>query len=214
MGEPKYRDFTATLIPTVDKDLIIGIRTPLLRAYSRSLCEYDSFLKALPHRYFEENNLHAFLLERESDFDALIKRLDLFLPYIDNWATCDSLKPRALKKHPQKLFENIKRWIASDNVYEIRFGINMLMTHFLDGHFSADHLYLVANIKSEEYYVNMARAWYFATALAKQYDDALPLIKGNLLDRWTHNKTVQKSIESLRIPKDRKEYLRSLKRRT
>ncbi len=212
MGEEKYREFSSNLMPTVEKSKVIGIRTPILRKYAKDLEGYEDFLGDLPHKYFEENNLHAFLIEKEKDFDKCIEKLDCFLPYIDNWATCDSMKPKAIKKEPEKLLIHIKRWIKSNYVYAVRYGINLLMSFYLDDNFDEDYLAIVANIKSDEYYINMMSAWYFATALAKRYKETLPYIENNLLDIWTHNKTIQKAIESRRISKEQKEYLRTLKR--
>lgn len=211
MAESEYKEFSAKLMPTVDKNTVIGIRIPLLRKLAKSLTDYDGFLKDLPHKYFEENNLHAFLIERETDFERCIEKLDAFLPYVNNWATCDSMKPKVLKKDPQKLLLHIYRWINSKEVYTVRYGINMLMSFYLDEHFDENHLMLICNIKSDEYYINMMRAWYFATALAKQYDKTLPIIEQNMLDKWTHNKTIQKSVESLRITKEQKAYLKTLR---
>ncbi len=211
MGEDKYRDFSSKLMPTVDKSKVIGIRIPILRKYAKSLEDYDNFLTELPHKYFEENNLHAFLIERENDFDKCIEKLDAFLPYVDNWATCDSMKPKVWKKEPEKLLTHIKRWLKSKDVYTIRYAINLLMSFYLDDNFSESYLKIVANIKSDEYYINMMRAWYFATALAKQYDATLPYIENKKLDTWTHNKTIQKAIESYRISKEQKQYLRTLR---
>lgn len=213
MGEEKYRDFSSKLMPTVCKERVIGIRTPILRKYAKSLKEYEEFLAHLPHEYFEENNLHAFLIERETNFDKCIKKLDAFLPYVDNWATCDSMKPKVLKKEPNKLLEHIRRWINSKDVYAVRYGINLLMSFYLDENFDEEHLLLVKNVKSDGYYINMMKAWYFATALAKRYKEALPYIENNALDVWTHNKTIQKAVESLRISKEQKEYLKTLKKR-
>ena len=212
MSEEKYREFSSKLMPTVEKSNVIGIRTPILRRYAKELENYDAFLNDLPHKYFEENNLHAFLIERERDFDKCVELLDSFLPYIDNWATCDSMKPKVLKKEPEKLLKHIKKWIKSKDVYTVRYGINLLMSFYLDDNFDEAYLKLVAKIKSDEYYINMMRAWYFATALAKQYKEALPYIENNILDLWTHNKTIQKATESLRISSEQKEYLKTLKR--
>ena len=170
MGDDNYREFSSSLMPTIDKSRVIGIRIPLLRKYARSLVDFDGFLDSLPHRYFEENNLHAFLIEREKDFDKCIKRLDAFLPYVDNWATCDSMKPKILKSEPEKLLTHIKTWITSKEVYRVRYAINLLMSFYLDENFNDSFLGLVADVKSDEYYINMMRAWYFATALFKQYD--------------------------------------------
>lgn len=212
MGEEEYRDFSSNLMPTVDKNKVIGIRTPILRKYAKSLENYEGFLTELPHKYFEENNLHAFLIEREKDFDKCIQKLDAFLPYVDNWATCDSMKPKVLKKEPEKLLNHIKRWINSKDVYAIRYAINLLMSFYLDDNFDESYLTLVANVKSGEYYINMMRAWYFATALAKRYNETVLYIKKQVLDMWTHNKTIQKAIESRRISIKQKQYLKTLKR--
>ncbi len=212
MGEEDYREFSSKLMPTVEKSKVIGIRTPILRKYAKGLENYADFLNDLPHHYFEENNLHAFLIERERDFDRCIELMESFLPYIDNWATCDSMKPKILKKEPGKLLKYIKKWIKSNDVYAVRYGINLLMSFYLDENFDEDYLMVVANISSNEYYINMMRAWYFATALAKRYKETLPYIENNRLDTWTHNKTIQKAIESLRISREQKEYLRTLKK--
>lgn len=211
MGEEKYRDFSSKLMPTIDKSKVIGIRTPLLRKYAKSLEEYEEFLSDLPHEYFEENNLHAFLIEREKDFDRCIQKLNIFLPYVDNWATCDSLKPGVLKKEPKKLLKHINEWIKSKDVYAVRYGINLLMSFYLDDNFDKEYLETVACVKSNEYYINMMRAWYFATALAKQYEAAVPYIENKKLDIWTHNKTIQKAVESYRISLQQKEYIKTLK---
>ena len=212
MGEAEYRDFSAKLMPTVSKDRVIGIRTPILRKYAKQLSDYAGFLQELPHFYFEENQLHAFLIEREYDFDMCIKLLDAFLPYVDNWATCDGMKPKVLKEDLPCLMTHIKRWIPSKYTYAVRYGINLLMSYYLDERFDLQHLQTVAEISSEEYYINMMRAWYFATALAKQYQETLTFLKKNTLDVWTHNKTIQKARESFRISPEQKECLKTLKR--
>ncbi len=211
MGEEEYRKFSSKLMPTVEKSKVIGIRTPILRKYAKVLKYYEDFLNDLPHKYFEENNLHAFLIERERDFDRCIELIESFLPYIDNWATCDSMKPKVLKKEPEKLLKHIKKWITSKDVYAVRYAINLLMSFYLDDYFDKDYLMIVANVKSNEYYINMMRAWYFATALAKRYKETLPYMENNLLDVWTHNKTIQKAIESFRVSIEQKEYLKTLK---
>ncbi|MBR6681428.1 MAG: DNA alkylation repair protein [Clostridia bacterium] len=211
MGEEEYKNFSSALMPTVDKIRVIGIRTPILRKMAKKLADYDDFLADLPHKYYEENNLHAFLIEREVNFDICIQRLEAFLPYVDNWATCDCMKPKVLKKHPDQLLVYVKKWMASDHVYTIRYGINLLMSFYLDENFEEEYLKTVSEIESDEYYVNMMRAWFFATALAKQYETTLPYIENRELDTWTHNKTVQKAIESYRITKEQKEYLKTLK---
>lgn len=212
MAEEEYKEFSSKLMPTIDKETVLGVRIPKLRAYAKKLENYEEFLKELPHRYFEENNLHAFLIERENNFDLCIEKLNSFLPYVDNWATCDSMKPKVLKKYPKELLKQIKQWIKSSDVYTVRYGINLLMSFYLDENFKKEYLEIVAAVKSDEYYVNMMRAWYFATALAKQYDEAVLYLKNNCLDDWTHNKTIQKAIESYRIPKEHKEYLKSMKK--
>lgn len=212
MGEEEYREFSSSLMPTVEKSKVIGIRIPILRQYAKGLEDYGDFLNELPHEYFEENNLHAFLIEREKDFDRCIELIDTFLPYIDNWATCDSMKPKTLKKEPEKLLKYIKKWIQSKYVYAVRYAINLLMSFYLDGNFDKEYLEIVASVKSNEYYINMMRAWYFATALAKRYQETLPYIENYALDTWTHNKTIQKATESLRIAKEQKQYLKTLKR--
>lgn len=216
MQDIKYRDFQSKLIPNVDADTMIGVRTPGLRKYAKQLVkqeEISEFLHALPHRYFDENQLHAFIISEIKDFDRCICEVELFLPYIDNWATCDQMSPRIFKKYKQLLLPNIREWLVSDKTYTIRFGIRMLMEHFLDDDFDASFPEIVAEIRSDEYYINMMIAWYFATALAKKYDAVISFIEGNRLDKWTHNKTIQKAVESYRITDEQKAYLRSLKLR-
>ena len=214
LQEKAYGDFQAKLMPTIARDTVIGVRTPALRKYAKALTKeegIEEFLGELPHQYFEENQLHAFLIAEMKDYDRCIKELNLFLPYVDNWATCDQMSPKVFGKHKEELLEQIKQWIASDKTYTIRFGIGMLMTHYLEEEFHLEYANMVADIRSEEYYVNMMIAWYFATALAKQYEAILPFIEERKLDSWTHRKAIQKSIESYRITKEQKEYLRSLK---
>lgn len=215
LQDKKYRDFQAKLIPTVKPDTIIGVRTPELRKYAKELIKaenYLSFLEDLPHKYFDENQLHAFILSEIKDYDECISYVKNFLPYIDNWATCDQMSPKVFKKHTGELLEHIKTWIKSKETYTIRFGIGLLMQYYLDDNFKPEYLEMVSNIKSEEYYVNMMIAWYFATALAKQYKDVIPFIENQKLDTWTHNKAIQKAIESYRITPEQKEYLKSLKK--
>lgn len=211
MGEEAYKEFSSALMPTVDKNKVLGVRIPILRKYAKSLESYDAFLEKLPHRYFEEDNLHAFLIEREKDFNQCIKCLDRFLPYVDNWATCDSMKPKVLKKEPEKLLLHIEKWLSSEHTYTVRYAINLLMSFYLEENFREEYLGMVFNIKSEEYYINMMRAWYFATALAKQYEKTVPIIENKMLDVWTHNKTIQKAVESNRIPNEKKEYLKTFR---
>lgn len=206
--------FNAKLIPNVEPNTVLGIRTPDLKNFAKRLYvkgEYHAFLQELPHAYLEENHLHAFIVSQIKDFDECIVQVNKFLPYVDNWATCDSFKPTIFKKYKSQLLEHIKIWLKSGQTYTIRFGVNMLMTHFLDQDFSIEYLNWVEDITSSEYYVNMARAWYFATALAKQYDHAIGLIVNRKLDVWTHNKTIQKAIESFRISDEQKVFLKGLK---
>ena len=214
LQDKKYAVFQAKLIPTVDAGRIIGVRTPELRSFAKGLYkdgDIASFLAAVPHRYFDENQLHAFIISQEKDFDICIAEIEAFLPFIDNWATCDQLSPKAFKKEPEKLLPYIRAWLKSDRVYTVRFAIGMLMQHFLDERFDPKYADMVAAVRSEEYYINMMVAWYFATALAKQYDAALPYLEGKRLDDWTHNKAIQKSVESYRITPEQKAYLKTLK---
>ncbi|MBO7375098.1 MAG: DNA alkylation repair protein [Lachnospiraceae bacterium] len=214
LKETDYKEFMAKLIPTVDPGTVLGIRTPALRNYAKELAkrdDIDEFLHSLPHELFDENQLHAFILSELKDYDRCIKEVDNFLSYVDNWATCDQLSPKVFKKHKKELLSSIKTWLKSKDTYTIRFAIGMLMQYFLDYEFDETYPKTVAKIKSDEYYINMMIAWYFATALAKQYDAILPYIEKNVLDKWTHNKTIQKAIESYRITDEQKEYLKSLK---
>ena len=210
----KYRDFHSALMPTVDKDLVIGVRTPELRKLAKKLAkdpEITVFLADLPHKYYEENNLHGMIIEMEKDFVKCMDMLEDFLPYIDNWATCDLISPKIFRKYTAQLLEKIKVWIQSDHTYTCRFAMKMLMTWYLDEEFSLEYPEMVAAVDSEEYYVNMMRAWYFATALAKQYESVVPFIENKRLDDWTHNKTIQKSVESFRITPQQKAYLKTFK---
>ena len=209
-----YRDFQAKLMPTVNKETVIGVRTPSLRAYAKKFGKTDNvsaFLEVLPHKYYEENNLHGLLIEQIKAYPSCIAALDRFLPYIDNWATCDMIALRTVKNHLDIFIQEVCRWIASDHPYIVRFGIGMLMRYYLDEQFKPEYPKKVAEVKSDEYYVNMMRAWYFATALAKQYDQIIPYLEEKRLDTWTHNKTIQKAIESYRITPEQKIYLRTLR---
>ena len=211
-----YREFQGRLLPTVERARIIGVRTPALRKLAKQITREGGageFLSALPHGYFDEDQLHAFLLSEMKDFAQCLAGVERFLPYVHNWATCDQLSPRVFRRHRPELLGAVRRWLASDRTYTLRFGIGMLMQHFLDGEFDPACPELVAAVRSEEYYVRMMVAWYFATALAKQYDAAIPYLTEERLDPWTHNKTIQKALESYRIPPETKEYLRGLKRR-
>ncbi len=209
-----YREFHSKLIPNVDKEAVIGVRTPALRKFAKEVAKTPmaaEFMKILPHRYYEENNLHGFLIEEIREYERCIRSLDVFLPYVDNWATCDLMAPKILKKHLPELLEQIRVWIGSAHAYTVRFGIGMLMRFYLEEAFVLEYADMVAAVRSEEYYVNMMAAWYFATALAKQYEAVLPYIEEGRLPVWIHNKTIQKAVESSRIPKAHKEYLRSLR---
>lgn len=202
-----YRQMQIRLLPNLSPDSIIGVRTPILRSISKELEGDAFFLQSLPHRFFEENQIHSFLLEREKRFDVVVSEIERFLPFVDNWATCDQLRPRCFQRNRQKLLPYIHKWIASGEPYTIRFGIGMLMVHFLDGEFEESLLELPAGVQSDEYYVRMMIAWFFATALAKQYDAALSYISGYRLDKWTHNKAIQKAVESYRVASDHKQEL-------
>lgn len=210
----KYRDFTAKLTPNIDIESVIGVRVPLLRQLSKKLKNTDvanEFLHSLPHSYLEENHLHGFLIEHCTDFDTTVSLLEEFLPYIDNWATCDTVRPKIFKKHTEKLYDKIKLWLKSDRTYTVRYAIGLLNSFYLDENFKAEHLQIVAGIKSDEYYINMMIAWYIATALCKQYEDTVKIIENRTLSKWVHNKAIQKAIESYRIDADTKEYLNTLK---
>ena len=214
LQDTEYQVFQCKLIPTVVPERIIGVRTPALRQYAKELTkrgEAEAFLAALPHRYFDENQLHAFLLSLGKDYAATLAGVEAFLPHVDNWATCDQLSPNVFRKHRAALLEPIARWLASGETYTVRFGVGMLMQHYLDEDFDCAYPARVAELRSGEYYVNMMRAWYFATALTKQWNAALPYLEGRRLDDWTHNKAIQKALESYRVPDERKKYLRSLK---
>lgn len=212
----EYKAFHSRLMPTVDPDLIIGVRTPALRKLSRELWkayEVNSFLEDLPHKYYEENNLHGFFIEQFKDYDACIGALNTFLPHVDNWATCDLIAPKVLERNKPKLPEQISVWLKAEDTYTVRFAIGMLMRHFLDEDFRPAYPELVAAVSSEEYYIRMMQAWYFATALAKQYDAILPYIENRVLEPWTHNKAIQKAVESYRITAEQKAYLKQLKQK-
>ena len=210
----KYRDMQIKIIPTVNPESIIGVRTPKLRNMAKDILkagDYKDFLEELPHKFFEENQLHAFIISGIKNLNECMEELEKFLPYVDNWATCDQMSPKIFKRYKEELLTNVKEWIESDKTYTVRFGVGMLMEHFLDEDYDPQYPEMVAGIRSEEYYVNMMIAWYFATALAKQYESILPFIEGKRLDAWTHNKTIQKSVESRRITEEQKIYLKSLK---
>lgn len=209
-----YRDFQSKLIPSLPKESIIGVRTPALRALAKELKGSElaaSFLQELPHAYYDENQLHAILLSSSKDYEECRELLERFLPYVDNWATCDILSPKVLRKRPEATLEAIQRWLGSTHSYTVRFGMEMLMSYYLDALFEPRFLAWVAADRSEEYYVRMMVAWFFATALAKQYEATLPFLEQGLLPEWTHKKTIQKACESYRITAEQKLYLRSLR---
>ena len=211
-----YKAFNKTLIPTVDEHTMIGIRMPVLKKFAKEFFKAEpegvaDFMNSLPHQYFEENNLHAFLIENISDFDTAIKETERFLPFIDNWATCDSFAPRIFKKYPDAVYQKILQWIQSDHPYTVRYAIGLLLSNYLDEQFRPEMLELVSNVRSSEYYINMMIAWYFSFALIKQYDTAIPYIEKKILDPFTHRKTIQKAVESRRISVEIKAYLKTLK---
>ncbi len=215
LRDEKYKAFHSKLIPTIDPQTIIGVRTPELRKLTKQIeqePETQEFLHTLPHRYYEENNLHDFLLERIKDYPTFLAELNAFLPYVDNWATCDGLRPKCVKKHLPEFLQEIRGWMQSERTYTVRFGINMLMSFYLDDAFQEEYLSWVAQVQSEEYYVQMMQAWYFATALAKQWDSTILYLQNDQLGTWIHNKTIQKAIESRRISTQQKQLLRTLKR--
>ena len=209
-----YRDFQANLIPNIAPESIIGVRTPTLRKLEKELRknpDIGEFLQDLPHTFFDENQLHAFIISEIKEYTECLDQIRKFLPHIDNWATCDQLSPKVFGKQKTELLTPIREWIRSDQTYPVRFAIRMLMQHYLDDNFDPEYLQMVSAVRSEEYYINMMIAWYFATALAKRYNSALPYIEQKRLEIWTHNKTIQKAIESCRITPEQKDYLRNLK---
>lgn len=212
MQDSEYREFQLKLMPTVAPEAVIGIRVPELRIYAARFGEgvAEEFMRELPHRYYEENNIHAFLIERLKDYEQAVAELDRFLPYVDNWATCDMMRPRTLKKNLVPLAAKIREWLESGHTYTVRYAVGMMM-YYLDDIFEPDFLRAAAELKSGEYYIDMMRAWYFAEALLKQYDAAVKYFEHRELDKWTHNKAIQKAVESRRVPNDRKKYLKTLK---
>ena len=211
-----YKAFNKTLIPTVDEHTMIGIRMPVLKKFAKEFFKAEpegvaDFMNSVPHQYFEENNLHAFFIENISDFDTAIQETERFLPFIDNWATCDSFAPRIFKKYPDAVYQKILQWIQSDHPYTVRYAIGLLLSNYLDEQFRPEMLELVSNVRSSEYYINMMIAWYFSFALIKQYDTAISYIEKKKLDPFTHRKTIQKAVESRRISVEIKAYLKTLK---
>lgn len=214
LQDTEYQTFQSKLMPTIPPETVIGVRTPLLRKRAKELAgtpQAEHFLQSLPHRYYEENNLHAFLIEQIRDYDTALAETERFLPYINNWATCDCFCPKVFAKHKEELLIPLRRWLGSDQTYTVRYAMGMLMRYYLDEDFQPEYLAWVAGVHSEEYYLNMMRAWYFATALAKQPDAALPWLTDRRLDVWTHNKTIQKAAESYRISPEMKQQLRELR---
>lgn len=214
LRDEEYARFQAKLTPTVSPDLFIGVRVPKVRLLAKDVFKsqsFDTFLQELPHKYYDENMLHGLLISEIKDYDTCIRETDRFLPYVDNWAVCDIMSPKVFKKHKSDLLLKIREWAASDKTYTCRFGMEMLMSHFLDDDFKQEYLTISAAVKSDEYYVNMMAAWFFATALAKQWKATIPYIEKRMLAPWVHNKTIQKACESFRITDEQKNYLRTLK---
>lgn len=214
LQDNKFGDFNSRLIPGVDRKKVIGVKTPELKRLAKIIVKEniaDDFLQQLPHQYFEENQLHAFILSDIKDYDMALSEIERFLPYIDNWATCDQLIPKAIAKNPERILVKAEEWLKSEHTYTVRFAIAIYMRYFLDDRFKMDYLYKIASLKSDEYYVNMMIAWYFATALAKQYDTTISVFEKQLLDKWTHNKAIQKACESLRVSDEHKDVLKGMK---
>ena len=214
LSDEKYADFSAKLTPTLDRELFLGVRVPEVRKLAKELYknnEYEEFISELPHKYYDENMLHGLILSEFKDYDECIHLVDEFLPYVDNWAVCDIMSPKCFKKNKDRLIDKIVEWSKSDAVYTSRFGIEMLMSHFLDDDFDKSYLEIPAAVHLEDYYSKMMVAWFYATALTKQWDSTIPYIEGHKLEPWTHNKTIQKARESYRMTPEQKEYLKSLK---
>ena len=215
LSDSSYAAFQAKLAPNIAAESCMGVRVPVLRQFAAEFSrtpECEAFLDSLPHEYYDENLLHSVLLEKRKDYGDCMEKVERFLPYVDNWAVCDTLRPKVFAKHKAELIEKVKEWIASDHTYTCRFGVDMLMTHYLDDSFRPEYLELPAAVKSEEYYVRMMVAWYYATALAKQWESTIPYLEQKRLPQWTHNKTIQKAIESYRITPEQKTYLKTLRR--
>lgn len=215
LSDEKNADFSAKLTPGIDREKFLGVRIPASRKLAKEIIkenEHKDFLNSLPHKYYDENILHSILISEIKDYDECIKYIDEFLPYVDNWAVCDTMSPKAFKNKHERLMNNILRWVDSDQTYTIRFGLKILMAHFLDNDFKKEYLEIPAKIKSDEYYINMMIAWFYATALAKQWDSTIVYIENGVLDKWVHNKAIQKTRESYRITAEQKEYLKSLKK--
>ncbi|MCQ2550671.1 MAG: DNA alkylation repair protein [Clostridia bacterium] len=215
LRDEEYAAFQAKLTPTIAPELFIGVRVPLVRKLAKEIYksgEYLDFLNDLPHKYYDENMLHGLIISEMKDWDTCIEYLDKFLPYVDNWAVCDIMSPKCFKKNKEKLMEKIKEWVKADHIYTCRFAIEMLMSHFLDEDFKPEYLKIPASVKTDEYYLKMMVAWFFATALTKQWDDTIGYVEEGKLEKWTHNKIIQKARESYRITAEQKEYLKTLKK--
>lgn len=215
LSDEKNADFSAKLTPGIDREKFLGVRIPASRKLAKEIIkenEHKDFLNSMPHKYYDENILHSILISEIKDYDECIKYVDEFLPYVDNWAVCDTMSPKAFKNKHERLMNDILRWVDSDQTYTIRFGLKILMAHFLDNDFKNEYLKIPAKIKSDEYYINMMIAWFYATALAKQWDSTIVYIENGVLDKWVHNKAIQKARESYRITAEQKEYLKSLKK--
>ena len=215
LSDEKNADFSAKLTPGIDREKFLCVRIPASRKLAKEIIkenEHKDFLNSLPHKYYDENILHSILISEIKDYDECIKYVDEFLPYVNNWAVCDTMSPKAFKNKHERLMNDILRWVDSDQTYTIRFGLKILMAHFLDNDFKNEYLKIPAKIKSDEYYINMMIAWFYATALAKQWDSIIVYIENGVLDKWVHNKAIQKARESYRITAEQKEYLKSLKK--
>lgn len=215
LADNEYADFQAKLAPTIDRETFIGVRVPELRKFAKVVQKHEEceqFLRTVPHTYYDENMLHSVLISGMKKYEECLEMLEIFLPYVDNWAVCDTLRPKIFAKHKDAVLAKIHEWVSSDHVYTCRFGIDMLMTYYLDDDFIEEYLAIPATVTSDEYYVKMMVAWYYATALAKQWDATIVYLTENRLPVWTHNKTIQKARESFRITKEQKEYLNSLRR--
>lgn len=215
LSDEKNADFSAKLTPGIDREKFLGVRIPASRKLAKEIIkenEHKDFLNSLPHKYYDENILHSILISEIKDYDECIKYVDEFLPYVNNWAVCDTMSPKAFKNKHERLMNDILRWVDSDQTYTIRFGLKILMAHFLDNDFKNEYLKIPAKIKSDEYYINMMIAWFYATALAKQWDSTIVYIENGVLDKWVHNKAIQKARESYRITAEQKEYLKSMKK--
>lgn len=216
LADTKYADFQAKLTPTVNKEFFIGVRVPEVRKLAKEIFKsggYEDFINELPHGYYDENMLHGLIVSEFKDFDLCVAQIEKFLPYVDNWAVCDIMSPKCFKKHKAELLPFIEKWTKSSEEYTVRFGLEMLMSHYLDDDFCPQYLEIAAAVRSEKYYVNMMTAWFFATALAKQWDSTIPYLEKGALDVWVHNKTIQKARESYRITAEQKEYLTKLKKK-